>query len=275
MFSLFKTGILLAALTALFGGVGYMMGGQTGMIIALVFAAVMNVGSYWFSDSIVLRMHRAEPVVGGNVYDMVQDLARAADLPMPAFYVIDNSQPNAFATGRSPQHSAVAVTTGLINTLSAREVRGVIAHELAHIKNRDTLIMTITATIAGAISMLANFALFFGGRDRPGGLIGALLLMILAPLAASLVQMAISRTREYAADKAGAEICRDPDALADALQNLESGARKIDNETAEQNPATAHMFIINPLSGQRMDNLFSTHPATQNRIERLRAMTIQ
>lgn len=274
MWSFMKTFILLAGLTALFGWIGMMLGGQSGMVIALVIAAAMNIGSYWFSDKIVLKMYGARPVESGPLYEMTRALASRADLPMPRVYLIDNPQPNAFATGRNPQNAAVAVNTGLMDILTERELAGVVAHELAHIKNRDTLIMTVTATIAGAISMLANFAMFFGGGshngERQGGnaLIG-LLIMFLAPLAAMLVQMAISRTREYSADKTGAEICGDPLALAGALQKLEQSANRIDNHIAEANPATAHMFIVNPLHAHRVDNLFSTHPNTQNRIKEL------
>jgi len=207
---------------------------------------------------------------------MVAELARAADMPMPAVYVIDTDQPNAFATGRNPTNAAVAVTTGLLRRLSREEVAGVIAHELAHIRNHDTAIMTVTATFAGAISMLANFALFFGGgRDRPMGLAGTLAMMILAPLAATLVQMAISRSREYEADRVGAEICGNPLWLAAALEGIQRAASRIDYHTAERNPATAHMFIINPLHAHKVDNLFATHPATENRVARLRAMVGQ
>ena len=265
-----KTFMLLAAITALFGMIGLMLGGSQGMVIALLIAAAMNVGSWWFSDKMVLRLYGAKPVTSGPVFNMTQNLAQRAGLPMPRVYVIENQQPNAFATGRNPENAAVAVTTGIMRILDDRELAGVIAHELAHIQNRDTLTMTITATIAGAISMLANFAMFFGNdRDRPGGFIGTLALMFLAPLAASLVQMAISRVREYSADRDGAAICGDPLALASALAKLENSARRIDNHVAEQNPATAHMFIINPLHMRKMDNLFSTHPNTQNRIAAL------
>ena len=270
-----KTGILMAAMTALFIGVGYLLGGTTGMVIALVVAVGMNVFSWWNSDKMVLRMHNAQPV-GPNdrsgLSDMVAGLARNADLPMPAVYLIDTPQPNAFATGRNPQNAAVAVTTGLMRSLSREELSGVVAHELAHIKNRDTAIMTVTATFAGAISMLANFALFFGGSRERMGIVGTLAMMILAPLAAALVQMAISRTREYAADKQGAEICGNPLWLASALERIQQGAARIDNNTAERNPATAHMFIINPLHAHKHDNLFSTHPATENRVAALRQM---
>lgn len=271
-----KTAILLSGLTALFGWLGLMLGGQTGMIIALAIAAAMNIGSLWFSDKMVLKMYGAKQVEGGRVYELVHDLANRAQLPMPKVYIIDSPQPNAFATGRNPENAAVAVNTGLMNILSERELAGVIAHELAHIRNRDTLIMSITATVAGAISMLANFAMLFGGggqsqdgEERPTHPLVGLLIMFLAPMAAGLVQMAISRTREYSADKIGAEICGDPLALAGALRKLEQGASRIDNHVAENNPATAHMFIVNPLHTRRMDNLFSTHPNTANRIEAL------
>lgn len=275
--NIIKTFILLAGLTALFGWIGMMLGGQQGMIIALAFAAIMNIGSYWFSDKIVLKMYGAQPVKSGVLYNMTLNLAQRAGLPMPRVYTINNPQPNAFATGRNPQNAAVAVNTGLMDILTERELAGVVAHELAHIKNRDTLIMTITATIAGAISMLANFAMFFGGGSQNGERQGVnpivgLLVMFLAPMAAMLVQMAISRTREYSADKTGAEICGDPLALAGALQKLEQSARRIDNHIAEANPATAHMFIVNPLHMHRVDNLFSTHPNTTNRIEALQRL---
>ena len=271
----FRTAMLLAGLTALFMGVGYLIGGQTGAMIALVIAAGMNLFSYWNSDRMVLSMHGAQEVdarTAPDLYRLVQELAGRAQLPMPRVYLMDNPQPNAFATGRDPDHAAVAVTTGLMHALSREEVAGVVAHELAHIKNRDTLIMTITATIAGAISMLAQFGMFFGGnRDNNNGMgmIGTLAMVILAPIAAMIVQMAISRTREYAADRMGAQIAGEPMWLVSGLQRIENAAHQIPNESAEHNPATAHMFIINPLSGQRMDNLFSTHPATENRIAAL------
>ena len=274
--NIFRTGLLLAAMTGLFLAVGYMLGGTGGMAIAFLVALGMNAFSYWNSDKLVLRMYGATEVDERShpaYYRMVRDLARNADLPMPKVYIMNNAQPNAFATGRNPQNAAVAATTGLLSRLNEQEVAGVMAHELAHIKNRDTLIMTITATIAGAISMLANFALFFGrSRDNPIGLIGTIAIMILAPLAAMLVQMAISRTREYAADRMGAEICGQPMWLASALQKISAGAHMTENNTAERNPATAHMFIINPLSGQRMDGLFSTHPNTENRVAALQDM---
>ncbi|HLT76309.1 MAG TPA: zinc metalloprotease HtpX [Ferrovibrio sp.] len=270
----FKTGLLLAAMTALFGAVGFLIGGESGMLIALVVAAAMNLFAYWNSDRMVLRMYNAREVdarTAPEFYGLVADLARNAQLPMPRVYVIDNDQPNAFATGRNPQNAAVAATTGLLHSLTREEIEGVMAHELAHVKNRDTLIMTITATLAGAIGMLANFALFFGGsRDNRGlGLIGSLAIMILAPLAAALVQMAISRSREYAADRMGAEISGNPRGLASALQRISGQAKRIPNEQAEGNPATAHMFIINPLHGRGADNLFSTHPSTENRVAAL------
>lgn len=274
-----RTAILLAGLTALFMAVGYMIGGQSGMMIALVVAAGMNFFAYWGGDKMVLSMagaHEVDERSAPELYRMVRELAQRANLPMPRVYLMDEEQPNAFATGRNPENSAVAVTAGLLNTLTREEVAGVIAHELAHIKNRDTLIMTITATIAGAISMLAQFGMFFGGnRNHNGGgmgIIGTLLMVILAPLAAMLVQMAISRTREYAADRMGAEIVGQPMWLAHALNKIAGEAQHIENHHAEQNPATAHMFIINPLSGMRMDNLFSTHPATENRIAALQEL---
>jgi heat shock protein HtpX len=276
--NIFRTGLLLAAMTALFMGVGLLIGGQTGMLVALVFAAGLNLFSYWNADKLVLRMHNAREVdarTAPEFYAIVEGLARRAGLPMPKVYVIDNAQPNAFATGRNPQNAAVAATTGLLGTLTVEEIAGVMAHELAHVKNRDTLIMTLTATIAGAISMLANFGMFFGSsreNNNPLGFVGVLIAVIVAPLAAMLVQMAISRTREYSADRLGAEITGDPTGLASALQKIAGGVRRQVNPAAEANPATAHMFIINPLNGQRMDNLFSTHPATENRIAELMKM---
>lgn len=276
-----KTFTLLAALTALFVGLGYLIGGPTGMLIALVFAGGMNLFSYWNADRIVLKMYRAQPVdeqhpnavVRTYVADVVQ-MARDAGLPRPVIAIIPNDQPNAFATGRNPANAAVCATTGLLDMLTREEIRGVMAHELAHVKNRDTLTMTVTATVAGAIAALANFALFFGGddRERPGGIIGTLALMILAPMAAGLVQMAISRGREYEADRVGAEIAGDPHALASALQKIEGHARQIVNPTAERNPASGQLFIINPLAGRGADNLFSTHPATGNRVKALMAL---
>ena len=272
-----KTFMLLAALTALFVGIGYLIGGATGMVIALVFAGAMNLVSYWNADKIVLRMYRAvevdeahpEPLIRNYVADIVQ-MASDAGLPRPRIAIIPTEQPNAFATGRNPENAAVCATEGLLRALTREEIRGVMAHELAHVKNRDTLTMTVTATVAGAISALANFGLFFGGdRDRPGGLIGMLAMMFLAPMAAALVQMAISRGREYEADRVGAEIAGDPEALASALQKIEAWSKRIHNPTAEHNPASAQLFIINPLSGRGADNLFSTHPNTANRVRAL------
>jgi heat shock protein HtpX len=274
----FRTAILLAALTALFMGIGYLIGGQGGMLLALVVAAAMNLFAYWNSDKMVLRMYGAREVderSAPELHAMVRQLAANAGLPMPRVYLMDNPQPNAFATGRNPQNAAVAVTTGLMQTVDEAELAGVIAHELGHIQNRDTLLMTITATVAGAISMLANFGLYFGGRSNDSGNIGAigtLMLVILGPIAAALVQMAISRTREYEADRAGAEISRRPLSLASALQKIAAAAQHIPNMPAERNPASAHLFIVNPLSGARMDNLFSTHPNVENRVVRLREM---
>jgi heat shock protein HtpX len=277
--SYFKTAILLAGLAGLFMGVGYLLGGASGATIALVIAAGMNLFAYWNSDRMVLSMHGAHEVDARSAPDLVRlvgELAGRAGLPMPRVFVMDNPQPNAFATGRNPQNAAVAVTTGLMGSLSRAELAGVIAHELAHIKNHDTLLMTITATIAGAISMLAQFGLFFGGNRNNGpGIIGSLAMMILAPLGAMLVQMAISRTREYAADDLGARICGQPMWLASALAKIAGGAQHIENVSAEHNPATAHLFIINPLSGHGVDNLFATHPATENRIRALQELSRQ
>jgi len=271
--SYFRTALLLAALTGLFLAVGYMLGGTGGMIIAFLIAVAMNAYSYWNSDKLVLKMHGAKEVSRAQapqLYRIVERLARRAELPMPRVFIVQQKQPNAFATGRNPANAAVAATTGLLEILTEEEVEGVLAHELAHVKNRDTLIMTMTAVVAGAISMLANFAIFFGGsRNNPLGIFGVILVMIFAPLAAMMVQMAISRTREYAADSGGAEISGNPQALASALAKLQKGAKAARNDRAEANPATAHMFIVNPLSGEQMDSLFSTHPNTENRIARL------
>jgi heat shock protein HtpX len=273
-----RTFVLLAALTGLFVGVGYLLGGPAGMAIALILAGAVNAFSYWNADRMVLRMYGAEPVEADHPEPLVRayvqdvmELAQRAGLPPPRVLLIRSDLPNAFATGRNPENAAVAATTGLLTRLDRRQVRGVMAHELAHVRNHDTLTMTVTATIAGAISALANIGLFFGGgdRDRPAGLIGTIALAILAPLAAALVQMAISRGREYEADRAGAEISGDPEALASALQAIEHFAHQDINHTAERNPATAQMFIINPLSGKGADNLFSTHPATANRVAAL------
>lgn len=273
-----RTAMLLALMTALFMGVGFLIGGESGMMIAFVIAAGMNLFSYWNADKMVLRMHHAVEVDERNApeyYGIVKALAERANLPMPKVYLIENAQPNAFATGRNPQNAAVAATTGLLQRLSKEEVAGVMAHELAHVQNRDTLTMTITATLAGAISMLGNFAFFMGGNrnnNNPLGIVGVLVAIIVAPLAAMMVQMAISRTREYAADRRGAEICGNPIWLASALDKIARSAKVIHNQDAERNPATAHLFIINPLSGERMDNLFSTHPNTDNRIAALQKM---
>lgn len=272
-----KTFILLAAMTAIFMAIGFLVGGTGGMIVAFVVAAGMNVFAWWNSDKLVLRMQGAQEVPENTSNPMLrafrQDVARLADaagLPQPKVYIIDTPQPNAFATGRDPKNAAVAATTGLLNMLNREEVAGVMAHELAHVQNRDTLTMTVTATLAGAIGMLANFALFFG-RERTG-LIGSLAIMIFAPMAAGLVQMAISRSREYEADARGAEICGNPLWLASALEKIERGARAQLNPYAERNPAMAHMYISNPLNGRGADNLFSTHPSTANRVEALRRM---
>lgn len=271
-----KTALLLALLTAIFVAMGALVGGQNGLIIAFVIALVMNGLSFWKSDQIVLRMHGAEAVdqhSAPDFHNMVAALAARAELPMPKTYIMHNPQPNAFATGRNPANAAVCASTGLIEMLSQEEVAAVMAHELAHIKNRDTLTMTVAATIGGAISMLAQwlqFSAIFGGNRREGGSrVTTLAAMILAPVAAMLVQMAISRSREYQADRLGAMICGNPLWLAAALEKIQAFARQIPNDTAERIPASAHLFIINPLSGQGMDNLFSTHPKTENRIAEL------
>lgn len=278
MFNWIKTAMLMAAIMALFGIVGGMIGGQSGMVLALLFGGAMNVFSYWFSDSMVLKMYNAQPVdefSAPQFYAMIRDLAQRADLPMPKVYIINEAQPNAFATGRNPEHAAVAATTGIIQLLSARELRGVMAHELAHVKHRDILLSTISATMAGAISALANFAVMFGGRDgegRPANPIAGIAVALLAPLAASLIQMAISRAREFEADRGGAEISGDPLALADALTKIDAFARGIPMPTAEAHPETGQMMIMNPLSGGGLRGLFSTHPATEERVACLRAM---
>jgi heat shock protein HtpX len=281
MTSTIRTAMLLAVLTALFMGVGLLVGGRGGMLIALLIAAGMNLFAYWNGDRLVLRMHNAREVdqrTAPEFVGIVRQLAERAGLPMPRTYVIDADQPNAFATGRNPSNAAVAATTGLLRRMSPEEVAGVMAHELAHVKHRDTLTMTITATLAGALSMLANFGLFFGGgnsRNNPLGVIGTILAIFIAPLAAMLVQMAISRSREYEADRIGAEMTGRPLWLASALEKLDRGARAIPNMAAERSPATAHLFIVNPLAGGARDSLFSTHPNVQNRIARLRAMAGQ
>ena len=279
MFNLVKTAVLMAAITALFMAVGAMIGGQTGMLIALLVAVGMNFFSYWFSDTMVLKMYKAREVDASSApqfYRMVQELAAKADLPMPRVYLIEEDAPNAFATGRNPANAAVAATTGILRALSERELRGVMAHELAHVKHRDILISTVSATMAGAISMLANFAMFFGGRDENGRstnpLVG-ILVASLAPLAASLIQMAISRAREFEADRGGAEISGDPAALASALQKIHRLAQGIPLEAAERHPETAQMMIMNPLSGGGIAGLFSTHPSTEERVARLMAMS--
>ena len=279
--SLIRTGFLLLTLTALFILVGYLIGGPTGVMIALAISIATHVWSYWYSDSMVLRMHGAVEVDEASApeyYRIVRDLCAKAGLPMPRVYVMHNPQPNAFATGRNPQHAAVCATTGLLEMLSGEEVAGVLSHELAHVKHRDTLTMAMAATLAGAISMLANFGLFFGGRrDRssPLGPFGVLLVALAAPFAAMLVQMAISRSREYAADAEGARICQRPLWLASALRKLEMARQRIVNPSAEANPASAHLFIINPLTGRGFDSLFITHPSTENRIARLEEIARQ
>ena len=275
MFNLMKTAILMAAITALFMLVGRWLGGQAGMMLALVVALGMNFFSYWFSDKLVLKMYNAQEVdetSAPQFVRMVRELADRAQIPMPKVYLIDEASPNAFATGRSPDHAAVAATTGIIRILSERELRGVMAHELAHVKHRDILISTISATMAGAIGMLAQFGMMFGGRDsegRPANPIAGLLVAILAPLAASLIQMAISRAREFEADRGGAEISGDPQALAAALQKIQRYAQGIPLEATERHPETAQMMIMNPLSGGGLKGLFSTHPSTEERVERL------
>jgi heat shock protein HtpX len=271
-----RTALLLAAMTALFLAVGYLLAGEGGLLIAFVIALGMNGWAYWNSDKAVLRMHQARPVTRGSAPELVglvEQLAGNAGLPMPQVYLLETDQPNAFATGRDPAHSAVAVTRGLIQACSREELAGVIAHELGHIKNRDTLTMTITATLAGAIGFLSQFAFFFGRDNRnPLGMLGTILTMVLAPLAAMLVQMAISRTREFSADRSGAEICGQPLALANALQKIERIARGVVNPGAERNPASAHLFIINPLRMGGIDSLFRTHPPTAERVARLQAL---
>ena len=278
MFNWIKTAALMATITALFGVIGASIGGKNGMIMALGFAVVSNFFAYWFSDKMVLKMYRAREVDASSApqfYQTVQELAQRAGLPMPRVYLIDEDAPNAFATGRNPQNAAVAATTGLLRLLNAREVRGVMAHELAHVKHRDILISTISATMAGAISALANFAMFFGGRDeegRPANPIASIAMAILAPLAASLIQMAISRAREFEADRLGAEIAGDPRSLASALEKIQHYASGIPLHTTEAHPETAQMMIMNPLTGGSLANLFSTHPSTEERVRRLLAM---
>ncbi|HSW03673.1 zinc metalloprotease HtpX [Aquabacterium sp.] len=280
MFNMMKTAILMAAITALFMLIGRMLGGQAGMMLALVIALGMNFFSYWFSDKIVLKMYNAQEVdetTAPQFVRMVRELAERAGLPMPKVYLIQEDAPNAFATGRNPEHAAVAATTGIIRALSTRELRGVMAHELAHVRHRDILISTISATMAGAIGMLATFGMYFSGRDdegRPTNPIVGLLVAILAPLAASLIQMAISRAREFEADRGGAEISGDPEALAMALQKIHRHAQGIPMEAAERHPETAQMMIMNPLSAGGLRGLFSTHPSTEERVERLLQMAV-
>jgi heat shock protein HtpX len=278
MFNWFKTALLMAAITGLFIVVGGMLGGEQGMLMALLLAFGMNFFSYWFSDSMVLKMMNAREVdenTAPHFYRMIAELAQKANLPMPRVYLIEESAPNAFATGRNPENAAVAATTGILQILSEREIKGVMAHELAHVKHRDILISTISATMAGALSALANFAMFFGGRDsegRPSNPIASILVMILAPLAASLIQMAISRAREYEADRGGAEICGDPSALASALEKIHNYATGRQFDAVEHHPETAQMMIMNPLSGGGIAGLFSTHPPTEDRVSRLMEM---
>jgi heat shock protein HtpX len=276
-----RTALLLAAMTGLFLAVGYLLAGEGGLLIAFLIALAMNSWAYWNSDKAVLRMHHARLVTKAEapgLVGLVEQLARRAGLPMPKVFVLETEQPNAFATGRNPDNAAVAVTRGLMQSCDSEELSGVIAHELGHIKHRDTLTMTITATLAGAIGFLSQFAFFFGmGRNNrnPLGLIGTLAIMILAPLAAMLVQMAISRTREFSADRAGAEICGHPMWLARALQQIDRLAQGVVNRDAERSPASAHLFIINPLRMGGVDNLFRTHPSTEERVRRLHEMAGQ
>jgi heat shock protein HtpX len=283
MSNFFRTGLLLAGLTGLFMAVGYLIGGQSGMLVALAVAGAMNLFAYWNADKMMLGMYGAQevdPASAPDLYNLVAELAQRAQMPMPRVFIIHSDQPNAFATGRNPENAAVAATTGLLDALSREEIAGVLAHELAHVKHRDTLTMTITATVAGAIGMLANFAwLMPMQRDREGGsplgAIGGIVLAILAPMLAMIVQFAISRAREYEADREGAEICGQPLSLASALQKIEAMARGTFMPQAERNPATAHLFIVNPLHGGGVDNWFSTHPSTDNRVAALQEMAQQ
>ena len=278
MFNMMKTAILMAAITALYMAIGSLIGGRQGMMLALVVAVGMNFFSYWFSDTMVLKMYNAQQVdetSAPQFYRMVAELAANAQLPMPRVFLINDESPNAFATGRNPEHAAVAATTGILRVLSERELRGVMAHELAHVKHRDILISTVSATMAGAISMLANFAMFFGGRDSEGrsrNPIVGILVMLLAPLAASLIQMAISRSREFEADRGGAEISGEPQALAAALQKIHRAAQGLPLEATERHPETAQMMIVNPLSAGGLRGMFSTHPPMEERVARLLAM---
>lgn len=279
--SLIRTGLLLLAMTALFVVVGYLLGGQTGILIALALSIATHIWSYWASDSIVLRMHGAKEISERDqpvYYGVVRDLAAKAGLPMPRVCIMESPQPNAFATGRNPSHAAVCATTGLLGIVNENELAGVLAHELAHVKNRDTLTMAMAATLAGAISMLANFSLFFGSRRdsrSPIGPFGGILIALAAPFAAMLIQMAISRSREYAADQEGSRISGHPLWLASALRKLEASRKRAPNMTAEANPASAHLFIINPLTGRGTDSLFITHPSTENRIAALEELARQ
>ena len=279
-----KTFVLMAAITALFGSVGMALGGGSGMMMALLLAAGMNIYAYWFSDKAVLKMYGAMEVTPdnrefSNYYNMVKELAENAALPMPKVYVMNENQPNAFATGRNPENAAVAATTGIMQVLSERELRGVMAHELAHVKNRDTLISTISATVAGAIGSIAQFGMMFGGGRNEDGerpnIMMSMLMMFLAPMAASLIQMAISRAREFEADRMGATISKDPKSLANALTKIHNYAHQIPNQTAEMHPETGQMMIINPLSAGGLKGLFSTHPQTEERVEKLMAMASQ
>src|SRR6266850_2116470 len=280
MANLMKTGVLLAALTVLVVLIGGALGGQNGMIMALVLAMVMNLGSYWFSDKIVLRMYGAQPVdeaAAPALYRIVRTLATRAGIPLPKVYIIPGETPNAFATGRNPQHAAVAVTEGILRIMSEEELEGVLAHELSHVQNRDTLIMAIAATLAGAITYMAQWAMIFGGGRRDsddnesggGGLIGGLLMIVLAPLAATLIQLAVSRSREFQADASGAQMAGQPEGLARALEKLDMASRVAPMDAT---PATAHLFIVNPLTGGGWTTLFSTHPPIAERVARLRAM---
>jgi heat shock protein HtpX len=277
--NLFRTGILMALMTGLFLAVGYLIGGGPGMVMAFIFAAGMNFFAYWNSDKMVLSMYGAREVdetTAPDLVHIVRELAAADGLPMPKVYIAENDQPNAFATGRNPEHAAVCATTGLLNRLNREELAGVLAHELSHVKNRDTLTMTIVATIGGAIGMLANFAFFMGGRrNNPLGAVGGILVAILVPIAAMLVQMGISRAREFEADRSGAMLSGRPLWLASALQRIEHAAEVVENPQAEANPATAHMFIINPLHGGGMSSLFSSHPSTEERVARLKPMAVE
>jgi heat shock protein HtpX len=275
-----KTAVLLAVMTALVMGIGNYFGGQQGMVLAFVMAAIINFISYWFSDKIVLAMYRAKPVTAADAPELnaiVEELAARAEIPMPRLYIIPTDAPNAFATGRNPKHAAVAVTEGILRLLNREELRGVLAHELSHVTNRDILISSVAATLAGAIMMVARLAMFgayfggYGGRDsdRGGNAIGMLLMMIVAPIAAMLIQLAISRSREYAADETGAKLAGHPGGLASALEKLHGASKR---NPMPANPATAHLFIVKPFTGQTLTQLFSTHPPTEKRVERLRQL---